>query len=288
VRVPAYWSKATAEQTDPEGKKRSFSCWRSSDKSPADAHETALAAATSLLQSFLGGATLNRYAYGERALREEIKQRFTNEAGELIAVISQNSYGSLVLSTARVMFIDVDFPPYRPAEAVSYFFKRLLDKSTPSPEARREQDAQAKLKEFLMDRPQSSFRVYRTCAGLRFMATHSLFDPAADSTQALLQSMGSDPLYVRLCKARESFRARLTPKPWRCGHTSNTISWPRETDEQSRRFEKWHAGYLERQSQYATCRYLGSLGDGTIDAEAKTIIDIHDQVTRCHEPLTLA
>ncbi|HEY2894874.1 MAG TPA: hypothetical protein VGJ16_11690, partial [Pirellulales bacterium] len=238
MRVPAYWSKATAEEIDPDGKKRSFSCWRSSDKSPADAHQSALAAATTLLRSFLGGAKLNRYDYGERALREEIKQRFTNEAGELIAIISQNSYGSLVLSTARVMFIDVDFPPHRPAEAVSYFFRRLFDRSAPSPEAQREQDARAKLDEFLANQPQWSFRVYRTFAGLRLLATNSLFDPAADSTEALLQSMGSDPMYIRLCKARESFRARLTPKPWRCGHTSNTITWPRETDEQSRRFEK--------------------------------------------------
>src|SRR4029079_3494034 len=156
MRSTVTCSKDTADQTDPEGKKRSFSCWRSSDKSPADAHETALAAATSLLQSFLGGATLNRYAYGERALREEIKQRFTNELGELIAVISQNSYGSLVLSTARVMFIDIDFPPQRPAEQVSYFFRRLFDKSTPSPDAQREQDARAKLDEFLANHPQWS------------------------------------------------------------------------------------------------------------------------------------
>jgi hypothetical protein len=288
VRIPAYWSKATAEETDQDGTKKSFSCWRWSNKSPDDAHQSALNAAKMILRSVLSGTKLDSYAYGERALREEVKQRFTNAEGELIAVISQNSYGSLVLGTAHVMFIDLDFPPIRPGESIRHFVRRLLDKSARSPDAQREQNARDKLDRFLADNPQWSVRVYRTCAGLRVIATHSLFDPTADSTQALLESLGTDPMYIRLCKAQDSFRARLTPKPWRCGHTSNTIGWPRETDDQRGRFEKWMADYLERQSNYATCRYLVSVGNAPIHPDVKTIIDIHDQTTRCHEPLALA
>ncbi len=288
VRIPAYWSRATAEETDQDGKQKAFSCWRWSDASPQDAYDSALAAAKTILRSFLSGTDLARYAYGQRALREDVKQRFTNDSGELIAAITQNSYGSLVLSTARVMFIDLDFEPITPGESLRHFFRKWLDKAARSPDVRREQDARAKLDQFLADNPQWSVRVYRTRAGLRVLATHALFDPAADSTQALLESLAADPMYVRLCKAQESFRARLTPKPWRCGHASNMIAWPRETDDQQRQFDKWMATYLARQAKYATCRFLGSTGDGPMLAEIETIVEIHDRTTRCHEPLALA
>ena len=186
-----------------------------------------------VLRSFLSGTTLNHYAYGTRAIREEVKQRFVDSAGALTAVITQNSYGSLVLSTARVMFVDIDFAPVIPGEALGYFFKRLFNKVVPKPEARREHDARQRLDDFLADNRQWRLRMYRTCAGLRLLATHALFDPAADETQSLLESLGSDPMYIRLCKAQESFRARLTPKPWRCGHVSNTTAWPRRPTSKS-------------------------------------------------------
>jgi hypothetical protein len=95
-------------------------------------------------------------------------------------------------------------------------------------------------------------------------------------------------LYVRLCRAQDSFRARLTPKPWRCGHVSNTIAWPRENDEQNERFEAWNLAYVERQARYATCRFLGAIGDGSLHSEVAEILDVHDRTTRCHESLELA
>jgi hypothetical protein len=288
VRIPAYWSKATAEELDRNGKKTSFSCWRWSDKSPEDAHASALDAAKRVLANFLSGGERNRYAYGDRALREEVLQRITNQQGETIGAVTQNAYGSLVLSTARVMFIDLDFPAIRPGEHLRYFITKWFNRAARSPDAQREYDAQSRLEGFLSDKPHWSVRVYRTCAGLRVIATHSFFDPASDSTRSLFESLGTDPLYVRLCKAQDSFRARLTPKPWRCGHTSNTIGWPRETDDQQRRFEKWKSDYVARQSDYATCRFLGELGDGSMHPEVETIVEIHDRTTRCHESLVLA
>ena len=95
-------------------------------------------------------------------------------------------------------------------------------------------------------------------------------------------------MYVRLCKAQELFRARLTPKPWRCGHASNTVGWPRETDDQQQRFEEWKSAYVERQSNFATCRFLETLGNASIHPEVATMIEIHDRVTRCQESLELA
>jgi hypothetical protein len=288
VRLPAYWSRATAEEFDRDGKKTSFSCWRWSDKSSEDAHASALDAAKRILRNLLSRTPINRYAYGDRVLREEVLQRFTNSQGELIAAVTQNAYGSLVLGTARIMFIDLDFSPIRPGEELRYLISKWFNKAARSPSDRRESDAWAKVERFLSDNPLWGARIYRTCAGLRVMVTHSFFDPTADSTQSLFESLGTDPLYVRLCKAQDSFRARLTPKPWRCGHKSNAITWPRESDDQQRRFEKWNSTYVERQSNYATCRFLGELGSGSIHPEIEQIIEIHDSTTRCHESLDLA
>jgi hypothetical protein len=288
VRIPAYWSRATAEELDQAGKKTSISCWRWSDQSPDDAQASALDAAKAILRNFLSGGERNRYAYCDRALREEVIQRITDSQGELIAAVTQNAYGSLVLSTARVMFIDLDFPAIQPGEQLRYFFTKWFNRAARSPDSRREAEARSRLEGFLGNNPQWGARVYRTCAGLRVIATHALFEPTADSTQSLFASLGTDPMYVRLCKAQDSFRARLTPKPWRCGHVSNTIRWPRETDDQQRQFEAWKSAYVERQSNYATCRFLEKLGDGPIHPEVESIVDVHDRVTRCHEPLELA
>jgi hypothetical protein len=145
-----------------------------------------------------------------------------------------------------------------------------------------------KVEGLLSDHPQFGLRVYRTMAGLRVLVTHALFDPGADSTRQLMESIGTDPLYVRLCRAQQCFRARLTPKPWRCDHTANHVAWPREDEKERLRFEKWQAKYLERQAKYATCRFLTALGSDAVHPEAEPVIEIHDRLTRCGEALELA
>jgi hypothetical protein len=288
MKIPAYWSKATAEEMDAEGKKVSFACWRWSDASPADAQQSALAAARKIVERLLRGDQLGRYEYGQNPVREEVVDRVSGDNGDLIAAVTKNNYGALVLNTSRVMFIDLDFPPEPVGQTIRGLFARLLGKNNPSPNASPEDTARQKLEEFLQENSAWGMRVYRTCAGLRALVTHALFDPCAAETRALMESVGTDPLYVRLCQAQESFRARLTPKPWRCGHHANTVPWPRETEEQQSRFDKWQAAYSGRQRNYATCRFLGTLGVETIDPEVERIIEIHDHFTRCSENFELA
>ena len=288
MKIPAYWSKATAEDTDRDGKKVFFSCWQSSDHSQEEAYQSALAAARRVLRSFLSGNRLGRYAYGETPLREETVEKFTNSQGELVAAVTRNAYGSLVLNTDQIMFIDLDFPPVSFGESIRYFFARMFNKTALSPDAQRESEVRQRLEQFLDDDYQWSLRLYRTCAGMRALVTHDLFDPVSEGTLAVLRSVGSDPLYVRLCKAQKCFRARLTPKPWRCGHTANPIRWPTENRDQQVRFKQWQSEYTARQSQYATCRFLGTLGNDCVHPEVARIIEVHDHATRCEEPLGLA
>ena len=186
------------------------------------------------------------------------------------------------------MFIDLDFSPIPPWESLKYSFSRLFGKSAQSPDSRQEDDAKRRLERFLSEHRGWGIRLYRTFAGLRGLVTHDLFDPASDSTLAVLRSVGADPLYVRLCKVQECFRARLTPKPWRCGHHLNKVGWPRESQGQQRRFDDWLSVYMSRQAAYATCRYLGTMGSSTVHPEIETIVEVHDKFTRCHESLNLA
>ena len=288
MKIPEYWSKATAEETGPDGKQVRFSCWRSSDHSQGKAHESALAAARRVLQRFLGGDRLDRYAYGDVPLREEAVEKFVDSQGELVAAVTRNAYGSLVLCTDQVMFMDLDFPPASLGESVRYFFAKMFNKTALSPDARRESEVTQRLEQFLTDDHRWSLRLYRTYAGMRALVTHDLFSPDSESTLALLRSAGSDPLYVKLCKIQKCFRARLTPKPWRCGHTANSIRWPMENEDQRVRFEQWQSDYTAKQSGYATCRFMGTVGNDHVHPEVARIIEVHDYVTRCEEPLELA
>ncbi|MGH2485254.1 MAG: hypothetical protein ACRDHE_04485, partial [Ktedonobacterales bacterium] len=155
------------------------------------------------------GVPLGQYAYGEHPLREEIVQTIQPDA----AVITRNLYGALVLNTSRTMFIDIDFAPASLGARTGGLLHWLRGKRAAAPpdEPRLQQ-----VRQWAAGRPDLGLRAYRTFAGLRCVVTSQVFDPTAPQTLELLQTIGSDPLYVRLCQAQGCFRARLTPKPWRC------------------------------------------------------------------------
>ncbi len=118
--------------------------------------------------------------------------------------------------------------------------------------------------------------------------TQDLFGPSSDAAQAVFQSLGADPLYMRLCRNQQSFRARLTPKPWRCGHTQCCIPWPRQTPEQQAEFDRWQARYLECQRDFATCRLVDVIGADRTHPDAEQVIAVHDEVAKVSEDLPLA
>jgi hypothetical protein len=283
MKFPAYWSKATVEETA-DGQTVSFSCWRWSDSSREDAYNSALSTAKRIVARLARGEEPARYPYGQQPLREEVLQQITDEQGALTAAVTQNAYGSLVLNTSGALFLDIDFPTQSLGTEIRNFFGGLLGKKSTSPEA----EARGKVEQFQAANPQLGLRIYRTSAGLRVLVVSELFDPSADSTRRLMESVGTDPLYVRLCRAQQCFRARLTPKPWRCGHVQNRVGWPRESDEQQRQFDQWQSEYLERQSAFATCRFLGTIGPEAAHPEIEAVIELHDRLTRCDESLELA
>ena len=64
---------------------------------------------------------------------------------------------------------------------------------------------------------EESYRVYRTRKGCRVICTSAIY-PTHDSYpgRLLMQFLKTDRQYMELCDVQKSYRARLTPKPWRC------------------------------------------------------------------------
>src|SRR5260370_15448242 len=120
-----------------------------------------------------------------------------------------------------------------------------------------------------------------------FRITSSLIEPGSGSRGSLLRRLGSGPLYLKLCLSQESFRARLTPKPWRCGLRLPPVSFPFETGEAEARFRDWEQKYTASIARFATCRYLGSFGSG-MNSGFADLIEYHDQETKTSAILPLA
>jgi hypothetical protein len=280
MRFPKHWARATHTRAAQNGKAFTFTCWGWSDESAEAAQREAYARAERVTARFVSGQPLNRYGYGDRPLREEQLEVFDDEAGRTLAVITRNAYGALVLNAARAMFIDIDLPEAKPAG----MFGGLLGDKKPSPEA----EALARIQQWAARRPDNGLRVYRTAAGLRGLVTSYPFHPADGEAQQILTALGSDPLYATLCRAQESFRARLTPKPWRCGLPNPPGAFPRETPQAEARYQHWLHGYQATAAQYAVCRFIAHYGDTRLHPEIAPIVALHDKHTLAARELPLA
>lgn len=249
------------------------SCWGWSQTSADEARSSAAERARALVRRLRGGAVPPRYPYGTLPLREEIIEEVGGD-GEPAAVITRNAYGALVLNTAKVLFADVDLP--EPKAGIGGVLGRLFGKRDTAP------DPAAGIVDRIRgvaDDQRLGLRLYRTCAGFRCLVTSGLYDPTAPATIELLERCGSDPLYVRLCKAQECFRARLTPKPWRCGVPVPPSRYPFETEREKANYRTWEDRYHERTLDRATCAFVESMGPGEVHPAAAPIVELHDRWT---------
>ena len=260
-------------------------CWRWSANSVAEAQSLADQAARQLADRFANGDFPPRHGgyYPHRPFREPVLQEIKNDAGETTAVITRNSYGCLVLNTARVMFVDVDLPePKSPG-----LFSRLFGKAPAAPVVT-ESSALAKVENWTQSNPDWGWRIYRTRAGLRLLATHALFDPESATSDGVLDALGTDPLYRQLCKTQKCYRARLTPKPWRCGVRAKPERWPFVDARAEKHFQKWQAQYESFAAGWATCEFVKKIGNDEVHPGVQPILSIHDQMTRVDSKLKLA
>lgn len=127
------------------------------------------------------------------------------------AKVTRNHYGSLILNAQAPLFIDVDVETSGGIHDPKWS-ETFEDLCT-----------------VLGSERSDSFRIYRTAAGFRVLATAREFVPGSEISKRLMNSVGADTNFVDLCGRQNNFRARLSPKPWRCGITRPPFVYPRIT-----------------------------------------------------------
>lgn len=275
MRIPRAWFRAEGEAETPARQRWRLVAWGwGEDEGQARAAAAArLARRIERVRSGIEGASRDDYEYAARPPREELLESLGEDA-----VLTRNRYGAVVLNAAGLLVLDVDLP-----EGGRGLLARWLGR--PDPAAR----AQAELERALATHaPGTTFRLYRTAAGLRALAVDRTFDPAGEETQALMRATGTDPAFARLCRAQTCFRARLTPKPWRCGCALPPGQHPRDEPGMVERFAVWREAYARAIEGYAACRSLTTVGTGRPAPALARLIELHDRASRCDADLPLA
>jgi hypothetical protein len=255
--------------------------------SAADALVVAQEQLREALANLRSGRTVGGY-YPRKPLREPIVDE-TVVDGEQVFVITRNRYGAEILNTDRLLIADVDLPELEGRRTFGGFLRRLFGRTPddsdqlaePAPVVER----LGRLAEWAARNPSLGVIVYRTASGLRVFVT-GVAEPATSAQGGqILADLDADPIYRELCRANETFRARLTPKPWRLpGLKAPRERWP-YADE--RRFQRWLAEYEATARDYAVCRRLAAYGPAP-SAWASAIIRRHDDRTGVAPALPLA
>ena len=254
----------TLPTTDPRSGRRVFrSGVGVSTVSVADAGRIAEDQARRGLEDVLAGrtGTLAGYAYLANRRAEALVDVLRGLSGES-ARITVNAYGSIVMNATATLFADVD-----------------TDDHGPQPPADR---PPAKASAVLAARPDIAMRAYRTRAGWRYLCTNRTFDPAGEDARTLLADLGADARFILLCRAQRSFRARLTPKPWRAGQRTVPVFPTRAVSRDVLQ------RYVDRTWKYATARFVESVGPDETLPELRDVIEYHDRWTQAASAKPLA
>ncbi|RAK65811.1 hypothetical protein [Hymenobacter edaphi] len=290
-----YWAREVLQYAAPDGREYHLIAYAGSDDSPAAARQAAQKQLQQRRQRLEQGATLSRYPSGTAPLREPLVQRIDDGlGGPLLGAVTRNRYGSRVLNAARVMFLDVDRADLwrrlpRPASMspVLRFFRRLFGIAAPPapPALLPDEYLLERLRAWLLQHPDWSFRLYRTRAGFRLLVTHAPLEPNGSLAQAVFRFLPVDPTYARLCQNQDCYRARLDPKPWRIGLARPAHPFPFDTPAQAAEQARWEETLAARRQQYSVCELVGSYGSGYVCAEARPILTLHDEACLGGKPL---
>lgn len=270
MKVSKYWASESTTAQDPKGETYALKRWGHSNLSLAEARRQAAQKLRQAVEKITTvGVRQQQYDedYASSPHREELIEEIVDRDDHLIGAITRNRYGALVLNTARLLIADVDNqPPGLLASLKALFSSKRAQQSA----------TLKRIEQFRQTHPEYDLRVYETHSGFRVMIVDQAFDPTDDSTRAVFEALGCDPLYVKLCRAQDSFRARLTPKPWRCNSGKPPNPFPRETIEARQDFERWLQHYDRESSRFAVCNRVDDR-DKSLPPTVERLIRVHDQ-----------
>jgi len=87
------------------------------------------------------------------------------------------------------MFVDIDLPETKPPG----LFKRLFGKPDFMPPTNQQAAAMTRIENWTRNHPEWGWRIYRTRAGLRLLATQGLVDADSDTADGVFEALGSRP-----------------------------------------------------------------------------------------------
>jgi len=290
MKLAKYWTRGTGEAVDRKGQHIRVTARGWSNESMSAAASVARDVARRVAERIAAERPkAPAYPYGDRPLPEPLLREFRNGAEAPKAVITRNVYGALVLNTRDLMFVDIDHGEGAPKSAESHgLLRSLFGKSKTEAQSAPVADPAVTAIQNVAQRHNLAGRIYKTAAGYRVLVLNRRFAPASPETEAMLREFGSDALYIRLCKLQESFRARLTPKPWRCGLAQPPVTFPFEGGKEETMFREWEAKYAAKSSGCATCRFVVAFGSGGVEPGFEELAQVHDQETKATSGLPLA
>jgi len=276
MQIPRYWTRASYTGTTRDGQTFTREAYGWSAVSLQDAQAMAQKRARDAVVNWPPADEQQRdYDYQDIPPREPVLEEITCDDA-VVGLITRNRYGALVLNSAQVLFADIDFPP-PPTVGLVESLRRLFGRSS-QPDYRTQalDAARATIEQWHAGNKQAGYRLYETHSGVRMLMTHACFDPLGAETFALFDALGCDALYQRLTRTQACFRARLTPKPWRCGLKRPVVGYPFVNETCEKSFLAWENKYNQATATRATCRLLQEAGPGPANAAIARIVEVHD------------
>jgi len=269
MKFSKYWYKETQLAKSQRNNEYNLSCWAGSEISTEDAQKKAHLKIQNWIARLAQGQSIAEYDYQNQhgEIREELLEEISNQEQQLIAVISRNRYGALILNTDAVVIVDVDIPDKTLKEIFLGWFGKKTDKKA---------QTLTKIRVCYQRYTQLNFVIYQTYAGFRIIVTGYQHAPTTEPITVLFDDLQADPLYGYLCRAQGCFRARLTPKPWRCHSPLPPFRFPRLESFQQNAFDRWQRQYEAESKKYAVCYKLEQLGQHLISTDIQNIIILHD------------
>lgn len=288
--LPRFWAheNRTVAGVDEAGRPREFalSQWGGSLRSLEDAAAVARRRLEDLARHVAGGPLPSDWYYPARVVREEVLEDVVGPDGALLGQITRNRYGAQVLNTDAVLIADIDLPaPARRRRGLRGLFGAARETPAADPA---EQTAREGIAAFAAHHPGWGVHTHRTAGGFRVLVTGTGAAPTDAEAERILAELASDPLFVRLCAAQGTYRARLTPKPWRIGvrGPASGLRWPVDGERESR-YRAWVEDYSRRSVPWAVCRREGWNGVAPSAAEQR-VLELHDRMTGADSGAALA